>query len=551
MDVSFGDLLMSSDSTTTVAQRLAAIDVGSNSIRLVVAEVESDGTYRVLDEEREMTRLGKGLGAAGRLSDESMEKSLEAIGKMKAIADGFQVREIRAIATSAVREAGNGRAFCREALRRHHVQIDVISPEEEAELAFQSVLKHFNLDGRPAAVVDIGGGSTEVILSAGSVIDQTHSLPLGAVRLTERCCRSDPLRRKHWKRLRKEIDRAIKRTIGKPPMHAEIMVGSGGTFTTLAQMIQCQRLGQSGPVQGYLMNRADVIHLLDRLRESPLETRRQIPGMNPTRADIIVAGAAIVARLADHLGSHQILINDGGIRDGLVLSMIRELTGGGVAELLQPRDRLEWVRLFATKCRSNERHCEHVARIAGLLFDGLRDAYDLPPFGREILLAAAMLHDIGYVIHHLKHHKHAYHLIMHGELPGFSAREVELIANVARYHRRALPKKSHENFRRLDRDDRRLVRFLSGILRVADGLDRTHSQCVTGLRCEIADGHIRVVLDAGTDPQVEIWDAERKAELFERSFDARVELIWSEDAEKQASLALRPVVAEPDKAMGA
>src|SRR5687767_13824737 len=184
--------------------RLAAIDVGTNTIRLTVAEVEDDGTYRILDEERERVRLGEHLDQTGRLSDEAVERALTALGKMKAIADGFEVTEIRAIATSAVREAANGRGFLREVLRRHKVRIDVISGDEEAQLAFRSAARHFDLEGRSTAVVDIGGGSLEVILAAGTVIDQVHSLPLGAVRVTERFVRSDPLRQKHWKVMRKE-----------------------------------------------------------------------------------------------------------------------------------------------------------------------------------------------------------------------------------------------------------------------------------------------------------------------------------------------------------
>jgi exopolyphosphatase/guanosine-5'-triphosphate,3'-diphosphate pyrophosphatase len=520
--------------------RLAAIDVGTNSIRLVVAEIQSDHTYRVLDEEREMTRLGRGLDLHGRLADETMEKSLEAIGKMKAIADGFQVCELRAIATSAVREASNGRSFCREAERRHGVHIDVISPAVEAQLAFRSVLTNFNLEGRSLAVVDLGGGSTEVILSAGTVIDQVHSLPLGAVRLTERNCASDPLRQKHWKQLRNEIDRTIRRAIGKPPFVAEAMIGSGGTFSTLAEIIQCQRLGQAGSVQGYQMARAEIEHLLNRLRETPLDARRQIPGMNPTRADIVIAGVAVIVRLADYLGCKQVIVNDRGIRDGLLVSMIEDRFGAFRVDGAPPKSRLDAVRVFATKCRSNERHCEHVGRLAGMLFDALREQFALAAAGRDIMVAAALLHEIGYLINHSKHHKHAYHLIMHGEFPGFSAREVELIANVARYHRRALPKESHDNFRRLDKTERRLVRCLSGILRVADGLDRTHGQCVTGLRCDVSDGTIRVIIDSPSDPEVEIWDAERKAELFEDAFDERLELVWAEDAIEQAALDTRP-----------
>jgi exopolyphosphatase/guanosine-5'-triphosphate,3'-diphosphate pyrophosphatase len=536
---------------STAGPRLAALDVGSNSIRLVVAEIQSEGTYRVLDEEREVTRLGRGLDAVARLADDTVEKSLEAIGKMKAIADGFQVRDLKAIATSAVREASNGRWFCREAERRHGVRIDVISPDEEAEFAFRSVRANFNLEGRSIAVVDLGGGSTEVILSAGTVVDQVHSLRLGAVRLTERHCHSDPLRRKHRSKLRKEIDRTIKREIGKPPFAADMMIGSGGTFSTLAEMIQFQRQGQASSVQGYQMARAEIEHLLNRLRETPLDARRQLPGMNPTRADIVIAGVAVIVRLADYLGCKQVVVNDRGIRDGLLLSMIEDMSGACRLSAPSTKDRMEGVRVFAAKCRSNERHCEHVGRLAGMLFDTLREPFAMPAGARDLLVAAALLHEIGYLINHSKHHKHAYHLIMHGELAGFSAREVELIANVARYHRRALPKKAHENFRRLDKDERRLVRRLSGILRVADGLDRTHGQCVATLQCEHVDGVMRVVLDAPSDPEVEIWDAERKAQLFERAFDTRLELVWSEDAQKQAALALRPRIVVAAHAPGA
>lgn len=517
---------MTPTSSSPAQPRLAAIDVGTNTIRLTVAEIESDGTYRILDEEREMVRLGEHLDRTGRLSDEAIERALAAIGKMKAIADGFEVRETRAIATSAVREAANGRAFCREVLRRHKVRIDVISGEEEAQLAFGSASRHFSLEGRSTAVVDIGGGSLEVILATGTVIDQVHSLPLGAVRVTERLVRSDPLKAKHWKLMRKEIDRTI-RSIGKPLHQAEIMVGSGGTFTALAHMAKWQREGRHGSVQGYVLTPAEVIHLLDQLREAPLEVRRQIPGLSPDRADIIVAGATVISRLVKRLGTQQILVNESGIREGLLLRMISDLLGGSVAgQIPQPTDRMEWVRLFARKCRSNERHCEHVATLALQIFDGLKKRYRLPASGRDILQAAALLHDIGYLISHSKHHKHAYHLVMHGDLPTFDPHEVEMIANVARYHRRAFPKKSHPNLTGMSREDRQLIGQLSGILRIADGLDRTHASSVTAVKTRMAGNRLRLEIEAASDPDVERADAERKSDLFKQAFDTELDLTW-------------------------
>jgi exopolyphosphatase/guanosine-5'-triphosphate,3'-diphosphate pyrophosphatase len=309
------------------------------------------------------------------------------------------------------------------------------------------------------------------------------------------------------------------------------MVGSGGTFTNLAGMLKTEREdpGERSDtnLQGYAMRRAEVVNLLQRLRAMPLEMRRTVPGLNPQRADIIVAGAAAVARLARRLGTQRIVVNPGGLRSGLLLAMIAERATPGTSAPERPKDRFESVRVFARKCHSSERHCEHVATLAGQLFDGLRGPHALPGEGREILQAAALLHDVGYLINHAKHHKHAYHLIQHAELTGWTAREVELIANVARYHRKAAPKKRHPNFRRLDRPERRLVRALAAMLRVADGLDRTHTQRVSAVGVEAGRTMTRLVLAAATDPQVERWEAERRAGLFNRVFDTTPDIVWN------------------------
>jgi len=514
--------------------RLGAIDIGTNSIRLVVAEVEPDGGYRVLDEEREMTRLGHGLFARGRLLSEPMERSLAALARMSTIAKGFEVAELRAVATSAVREATNGRAFCQEIRRRCGIRVDIISGEEEAQLALRSALAHFDLAGRSVAIVDIGGGSMEVTLTAGAVVDEVHTLPLGAVRLTERYRSDGPLSPKRWRKLRRGIDRVLDQQLRKPPFHPEIMIGSGGTFTNLAAVAQLEREGAARSVQGYAMSRAEIVHLLHRLRATPLAERRETPGLNPRRADIIVAGAAAISRLTKRLGTQQVLINTGGLRDGLLLAMIADRYPKDAGKAARPVGRLDSVRAFARQCRSSERHCEHVARLAMELFDGLAERFELPADARELLECAALLHDIGYVINHAKHHKHAYHLILNGDLQGFTQRELEIVACVARYHRKAFPSKRHSAFARLERPDRRLVRALAGLLRVADGLDRTHTQRITAVTCAPHRGFVELTLQSRTDPRVEIWDAERKAGLFERAFDLEPRFVWMRSVERRS-----------------
>lgn len=513
--------------------RLAAIDVGTNSIRLVVAELDSAASYRVLDEERAQTRLGEGLYESGMLGAEAMRRSLEALSEMRALAEGIGVEELRAIATAAVREANNGAAFLQAAEDEAGVRIEVISEDEEARLAFRSVRKHFPLSDRPAAIVDIGGGSLEVILSAGGMIEQMHSLPLGAVRLTERYVGSDPVSVAEWRALRKAIDRVLKKRMGKPPFTTPVMIGSGGTFSALAAIAMFERLGEAGPGQGYRLTRSQWNRLTRRLRDAPLDVRRRIRGLNPDRADIIVAGAAAVSRLARRLGAREILVNERGIRDGLLLSMIDERFPEG--EILDAGDRFEWVVRFARRCGVNEPHAEHVVRLAYDIFDGLEEVHGLHEDDRDLLGAAAFLHDTGYLIGHSQHHKHAYHLIMHADLPGYSAQELEIVANVARYHRRAHPRRKHANFVRLEAADQHRVRALSAILRIAAGLDRTHTQAVRGVSAERGVGDLVLEVEADTDPQVEMWDAMRKTKLFEEVFGLGVEVRWTSPSSPPSS----------------
>lgn len=306
--------------------RVAAIDLGTNSVRLIVAEIEGPDSYRILDDEREQTRLGLGLNETGRINPENGQRTLAALERMKAIAEGFEVAELRAVGTAALREAENGPAFVRTARERFGLEIEVIEATEEAELAMRSVRKHFALGAGATAVVDIGGGSMEVVFTTAGMINEVHSMPLGAVRLTELYVHSDPINAADWRALRSGIDRELEETIGRPPFPTPDLIGSGGTFTAIASMAMHDRRGISGSVQGYSMTRAEFEHQLRRLREAPLAMRRRFSGLGADRADIIIAGAAAVARLAKRLEVSRIRINDRGIRDGMLLDMIDRLT---------------------------------------------------------------------------------------------------------------------------------------------------------------------------------------------------------------------------------
>jgi exopolyphosphatase / guanosine-5'-triphosphate,3'-diphosphate pyrophosphatase len=507
---------------TLFPRRLAAIDVGTNSIRLIIAEASPDGTYRVLDDEKEVVRLGQGMANTGRLTDAAMQRAAAAIARMRSIAEGYGVAVLRVIGTSAAREARNGRHLVDLVRRIAGVELEVISADEEARLAFLSVSRAFDIQSAPVAVVDIGGGSTEVILSAAGVVEKVYALGLGAVRLTDRFGGPERASGDRYRRVREFVRDCIADQIGQPPMAPQTVIGTGGTFAAVASMDRA-RLGSAAPasIQGYDLRRSDIRHLLDRLRKS---SRDRFPGLAPDRADIIVPGMAIIDGLLRHLGVNRVLVHDRGIRDGLLLTMIREHLPG-LRPLAPARpDPLASARRFARACRYEEAHAEHVARLALSMFEQLAAQGPAPwatPESHVILESAAVLHDVGYLINYARHHKHSYHLIMHAELDGLTPRQLELVANVARYHRRAEPAARHAGFRRLASADRDLVVRLAAILRAADGLDRTHTQAVKAVEVKVdrRRGIAHMIVDTLGSGATDLWGAERKNGLFRRAFE--------------------------------
>lgn len=535
-------------------RRLAAIDIGTNSIRLIVAEASPDGSYRVLDDEKEITRLGRGLHATGRLDPATQEHSALTIARMRSIAEGYGAAEIRVVATAACREAANAAEFLELVRERSGLEVEVIPAEQEALLAYRSAARAFDLRGVPAAVVDIGGGSLEVIFSAGTgrddprgaglgggVIERVFSMPLGAVRLTEQFGGPEKSCGRRFDDMLSAVRSRLRKSIGKPPLVPQVIVGTGGTFTTIATMLAQKELGPaasglfSGAVQGRELRRPEISHLLEYLRKMSVKERTRVPGLPADRADIIVAGLAVIDELLDFVGGNSVFVHEGGIRDGLLLSMVRAQADPGAGREVSP---MRSVRRFAKACSYEAAHSNHVTGLALRIFDqlaaqqsalGLDDREIGTRFGerdRLLLEAAAILHDVGYLVNYASHHKHSYHLIVHAELPGLTSREVQVIANVARYHRAAEPKQAHRNYSTLGEADQRLVRSLAAVLRIADGLDRTHMQQVEDLAVRFDGRAAHIDIRAAQEPAVDIWGAARKSRLFERVFGVKVHFEW-------------------------
>jgi exopolyphosphatase / guanosine-5'-triphosphate,3'-diphosphate pyrophosphatase len=510
--------------------RIAAVDVGSNSIRLVVAEVLASGGYRVLDEERENTRLAAALTKTDRLDPKAADATVNVLRNFLSITTGFGANQIRAIGTSALRDAEDGPEFCDRVRKELKLSIEVISANEEARLAFLSVARAFDISGREVAVADIGGGSTEIVLASSGLVDQVYETKLGTVRVAEECEVTGRSTEKQVQKLRDFVDRALKKETGKPPFVPDMLFGTGGTFTAMASIIM-SRQGQAGqPMWGFRVTRAQISHLMADLAQMTLEKRCKVPGLSPQRADIIVAGLAVIERIMSHLRVNVVQVHTRGVRDGLLLTMVNDLQvrsgsligAQGVPSTTSSEDRRAAVEEFAKNCGVDLQHARQVSRIAGSLWEQLTAPLKLKADDRELIELAAMLANVGYLINFEGHHKHSYHLILNSELPGFERRQLQVLANVARYHRGSRPKTKHENYQELTAEDQGRVCGLAAILRLALALDRTHQQNVGEVKAHLRDEDVRIIIQAQGDAGVDLWAAERKVELFEKVFGRNV-----------------------------
>lgn len=521
-------------------RRFAALDIGTNSIRLSVVEVDADGSYRLIADDKEPTRLGRGVATSGRLRSEAMERSVRAIGRMRetARACGVPPGSIRIVGTSAVREAENREEFLELLRDRAGVEVEVLSPEAEGRLAFVSASHAMDLTGVVSAVVDVGGGSTEIVLASGGVIQEVCSVPLGAVRLTEMFGGAEESSGARYQEMRRHIARELRRGVGRPRLKPRLVAGTGGTFAALGAMLARRESLDGGPMlwsrgmPGIEASRPRIEQLIGLLRGLPLAGRESVPGLHPDRADIIVAGLVIAERVLKHLGAPVVRVQNRGIREGLIITMAAgdEPRGRGTS------DRMRAVRRLAEECGYERPHSEHVTALALQIHDLLAAAVDpggveawSAPAARRLLEAAATLHDIGCMIGYRGHHKHSARLIRRSDLSSgglFTAREVAIVAAVARYHRRAEPSTRHAMFSSLAGPDRDLVRRLASILRVADGLDRTHSRVIRSVRVEVLPGAAVFHAESAGDPAADLAGAAHNAGLFEGVFGLRPEFRW-------------------------
>lgn len=512
-----------------VAPALAAIDIGTNSIHMIVARVDAAGTFEVLAREKEMVRLGSSGGDMKQLEDDAIDRAIDALGRFRRIAESFSA-PITAVATSAVREAENNRTFLDRARVEAGVEVEVISGTEEARLIHLGVLQSVPVFERQHLVVDIGGGSTEVVIAQRDTSLLSRSLKLGAIRLTRRSFPSERLDPGAV-----DACRRYARSIIAPLAHEargltiEVAVGSSGTIESVASIAAAARNGGTVPrtFNNFEITRKEVRAVVKALAAAPtVDERRAVPGLEPKRADIILAGSIILEQLLDEFGIKAIVVSDYALREGVLLDAAERLHGSARHHLHDVRRR-SVVHLMEL-CDDDPVHSQQAARLALDLFDGTADWHGLGDAERELLEAAALLANVGLFVSHAGHHKHSYYVIRNSEhLNGFTDHEIEVIAQVARYHRKSAPKRKHSEFDALSSHDQHVVRTLAGLLRVAIALDRSHDSLVEGLRCRVDDeGRVVVeVTPAGdADVALELYTANDRKALLEEVLGRPVEV---------------------------
>jgi exopolyphosphatase / guanosine-5'-triphosphate,3'-diphosphate pyrophosphatase len=496
--------------------RIAAVDIGTNSLHMIVVRVRPDLSFEVIDREKEMVRLGAG-GLDGRaLTPEAMHAALQVLSKFRRLADSHRVDEIIAVATSATREAENGSEFLQAIVQKTGIRARVISGTEEARLIHTAAVYGVGLGGDVAIVIDIGGGSVEITRGSGLTMDAGRSFKLGVIRLTERFVKSDPMAPRDERKLRRYIDEEIGKYVGQLAREGfDRVIGTSGTIQSLGAVVLADR-GSSTTLRNRRIS-AKQLHRAEKLLVArDIQERLKVPGLEPRRADLAVAGSILLDQILRRLGAADITLCDLSLREGLILDYIARHRKQIAQADRYPDVRRRSVFELAERCNYWPEHAQQVARMAVALFDQTRIVHGLTDREREWLEYAALLHDIGVHISYERHHKHSYYLIKNGDLRGFDPEEIEVIALVARYHRQATPKRRHEDYRELGRKRRRTIRTLAAILRLAESLDRSHSQPVSGLELHDRGEDDLLQLRTSGDAELELWAATRHAAAFER-----------------------------------
>ncbi len=498
--------------------RVAAIDVGSNAIRFLAAEFEDPERFSEVEYVRAPVRMGHDAFRSGRLTPEIMEAAVETLGSFRRRMDDLGIAHYRAVATSAVRDSANGEEFVERVRKECEIRLEPITGVEEARLVWLATRRRVELEGEEWILVDLGGGSVEISRIDSERVHWSESQPLGTVRLLEEV---EELGGDSPERVRGMLeDHTAMLKISAVARRLEVagMIATGGNIEELAELAGVE----PDPRGVRVLPVRDLHHTLDQLAGLSPRERAERFGLRTDRADVIVPAALVYERIARLVGTEEIVVPGVGVKEGVLLDVVDDLLEHGEHERKLDREILESALAIGRRYSFDEAHARQVATLGLSLFDQLRSEHAMGEAERRVLLAAALLHDIGQSISYRRHHKHSHYLITHSDLGGFPPRQIALVAAVARYHRRAEPKDSHEEYASLSKEDRERVRRLAALLRLADALDREHAQQVGSVEARRKGDALQLRVEGDGDLLPEQWALQKKARMFEQEFGLQV-----------------------------
>jgi len=506
--------------------RLAAIDVGTNSIHMIIVEAARRG-YRVIDKEKEMVQLGSGSLGGEPLTEAAIQRGVAALESMAEIARRSDVAEIVAVATSAVREAPNRRQFLRAVEKSSGIKVRVISGEEEADYIYRAVRAAVEFQGGTALCIDIGGGSVELIAATDREVFFTSSEPIGALRLAQKFFKTDPPSPAELQACRRYVAKSLKKALATiDKLGFDFSIGTSGTIQALAEIAGGEPAAGEGVASGLRwLETRKLETLFEQMAAVPSSERVEKFAVDAKRAESILAGAIVLREILTTLRIKKLRACTAALREGIVERMLEERRRDPGSER---NIRRTSVLELAERGKYDATHATHVAHLALRIFDQTAKAHELRPANRELLEYAALLHEIGVHVSYQKHHRHTYYLIRHSGLRGFTEDQVSIIANVARYYRKATPEDHHPNLEELTGKQRETVRKLSAILRVADALDRSRKRAIRDVGVDVTKDRVRFFVRARLDPKVEIKAAQKRSRYMTAVFGRNVEFAESE-----------------------
>jgi exopolyphosphatase/guanosine-5'-triphosphate,3'-diphosphate pyrophosphatase len=521
--------------------KLAAIDIGSNSIKLVVVDAAASDSFAVLARDKEVVRLGHETLSKGRLSQQAIERAITCIQRFRTAAEVRQVEVIVAVATASVRGAANASQFIKQVEKATGIRVEVLSGVEEARLIGLAASKGCAGRGSVNVNIDIGGGSTEISLFRDASPMSLFSVRVGAVGLTERYIKSDPPKPKSISSLTAEVHAAFQRPARElKNAKWQQVSGTSGTILAIGSVLRTQITNNGhDKKQPAQPTEADIplsrLSQLNANLSSMSQTDRRDLGISSQRSEIIVAGGLILETAMRALRINSLRTCDWALREGVIIDYLQEREDEARPPVPDFADqKLLEVHGVGRRFGYEEMHARQVAKLADQLFNCVAPAEEFTRHQRTLMLAGALLHDIGYHIAHESHQKHALYLILNSELTGFSEVERSVIANIARYHRGSLPKERHPEYAALNTADRDSVQKLGGIVRLADALDRSHDSRISEINCRLGSAELHLELSSASDCQNEIVEVERKKSLFEQAFNRRLIVTTSKKKAKSA-----------------